>query len=172
MWERQRGARPARRSGLGRTLAVATSAGLAIAAIAGAAWSAPAARAQSADPFEAVRAATGTPVPVPARALAVIPERHTGRPIRVVDDLVRVEPQFDDLARGAGLTSLVAIQLRTREANVPIFVAKNDATISTVLQLRLGAPVEVTGLLVERGNRYLLLASEVRSAPGGGSRGR
>lgn len=122
--------------------------------------------AQTSDPFGILRTASGTAVTVPPRALAVIPERHTSRLIRVVDELVRIEPQFDDLARGVGLTSLIAIQLRTRETNIPIFVAKSDATISTVLQLRLGAPVEVTGLLVERGNRYLMLASEVRSAAG------
>lgn len=139
---------------------------LAIAAIAIAAAGSTPAGAQASDPFEILRAASGSAVTVPPRALAVIPERHTGRLIRVVDELQRVEPQFDDLARGAGLTSLIAIQLRTREANIPIFVAKSDATISTVLQLRLGAPIEVTGLLVERGNRYLLLASEVRSATG------
>lgn len=120
--------------------------------------------AQGGDPFEPLRSVTGSAVSAPPRALAVIPERHTGRLIRVVDELAAVEPQFDDLAIGAGLNSRVAIQLRTREANIPIFVAKNDATISTVLALRLGAPVEVVGLLVERGGRYLMLASDVRMA--------
>ncbi len=145
-----------------RASSIAAIASVTLAAIA----MTPAAGAQASDPFAILRATTGTPVPVPPRALAVIPERHTGRLIRVVDLLERIEPQFDDLARGVGLASLIAIQLRTREANIPIFVAKSDATISTVLQLRLGAPVEVTGLLVERGNRYLMLASEVRSAAG------
>ena len=120
--------------------------------------------AQSADPFDLLRSATGTPVTVPPRALAVIPERHMGRLIRLVDDLVRIEPQFDDLARGVGLSGAHAIQLRTREANIPIFVAKTDATISTVLQLRLGTDIEVTGILLERGSRYLMLASEVRAS--------
>lgn len=131
--------------------------------------------AQTADPFELLRTQGGAPVTVPPRALAVIPERHTGRLLRVTDELDRIVPQFDDLARGAGLSSLVAIQLRTREANIPIFVAKTDAAISTVLAIRLGAPIEFTGLLVERGNRYLFLASEVRPAAAsasGGSRPR
>lgn len=122
--------------------------------------------AQSSDPFEGLRSLTSAPVGIPPRALAVIPERHTGRLIRFVDELAAIEPQFDDFARGVGLSGSVAIQFRTRETNVPIFVAKTDATISTVLQLRLGAPIEVTGLLIERGNRYLLLASEVRSTAG------
>jgi hypothetical protein len=147
------------------TVAAAVIATIAIAAAA----SAPVVAQTSADPFEILRTAGGSPVTVPPRALAVIPERHTGRLIRVVDDLQRIEPQFDDLARGVGLTSLIAIQMRTREANIPIFVAKSDSTISTVLQLRLGTPVQVTGLLVERGNRYLMLASEVRSAGGAGA---
>lgn len=137
-----------------------------VATLVGAAAAAQPAGAQASDPFEILRTTSGTAVTVPPRALAVIPERHTSRLIRVVDELVRIEPQFDDLARGVGLTSLIAIQLRTRETNIPIFVAKSDATISTVLQLRLGTPIEVTGLLVERGNRYLMLASEVRSAAG------
>ncbi len=127
------------------------------------------ASAQAADAFELLRSQSGTPVTVPPRALAVIPERHTGRLIRVTDELQRIEPQFDDLARGAGMTSLTAIQLRTREANIPIFVAKNDATIATVLGLRLSGQIEVTGILVERGNRYLFLASDVRPASGGAS---
>ena len=126
----------------------------------------------SSDPFEVLRGATGSALMVPPRALAVIPERHTGRLIRVVDQLVRIEPQFDDLARGLGLSSLVAIQLRTREANIPIFVAKTDATISTVLQLRLGSPVEASGLLIERGGRFLMLASDVRAADRSASRDR
>jgi hypothetical protein len=124
------------------------------------------ATAQSSDPFETLRSLMNAPVGVPPRALAVIPERHTERLIRFVDELAAIEPQFDDFARGVGLNGSVAIQLRTRETSVPIFVAKTDATISTVLQLRLGAPVEVTGLLIERGNRYLVLASEIRSAAG------
>lgn len=137
-----------------------------IATVAVSAAAIPPVGAQASDPFAILRATSGSPVTVPPRALAVIPERHTGRPIRVVDVLERIEPQFDDLARGVGLASSTAIQLRTVEANIPIFVPKSDATISTVLQLRLGSPVEVTGLLVERGNRYLMLASEVRSASG------
>ncbi|UJR80343.1 hypothetical protein [Sandaracinus amylolyticus] len=128
--------------------------------------------AQSVDPFGILRETSGAPVPVPPRALAVIPERHTGRAIRLVDELERIEPQFDDLAVGAGLSSRIAIQLRTREANVPIFVAKSDASIATVLALRLGAPIEVTGVVVERGGRYLMLASDVRSAATGSARGR
>ena len=99
-----------------------------------------------------------TPVP-----LAVIPERHVDRLIRVTDDLARIEPQFDDLARGAGLTSRTAIQLITREANLPIFVRKTDATVSTVLQLDIGQRIEVRGVLFERGSRYLFVASDVRT---------
>ncbi len=121
--------------------------------------------AQPPDPFERLSRLSGTPTQVPARALAVIPERHVDRPLRIVDTLAGVEPQFDDLARGAGLSPERAIQLRTLEANIPIFVAKNEATISTVLQIELGARVEVQGVLVERGGRYLFLASTVRAAP-------
>lgn len=117
------------------------------------------------DPFEALAQAGANAVLVPPRALAVIPERHVGRGLRMVDVLLRIEPQFDDLARGAGLNPERAIQLRTREANIPIFVLKNDATVSTVLRLELGAPVEVRGMLIERGGRYLFLASEVRPSP-------
>lgn len=106
----------------------------------------------------------GTDVLVPPRALAVIPERNTGRRLRMVDTLDRIDPQFDDLARGAGLNSQTAIQLITREANVPIFVAKSDSTVSTMLQLEIGQPVEVVGVLFERGGRYLFVASEVRQS--------
>ena len=119
---------------------------------------------QPEDPFAALRNPSGAPVLVPPRALAVIPERHTGRSIRVVDVLTGIDPQFDEAARSAGLTPQRAIQLRTREANVPIFVAKTETTISTVLQLELGSPIEVRGVLVERNGRYLLLASEVRTS--------
>lgn len=125
----------------------------------------PTSGAQAPDPFERLGQLSGTPTQVPARALAVIPERHVDRPLRIVDTLDGVEPQFDDLARGAGLSPQRAIQLRTREANIPIFVAKNEATISTVLQIEIGARVEVQGVLVERGGRYLFLASTVRPAP-------
>jgi len=124
--------------------------------------SAPAAAQRQPDPFEVVRSAGGTAQRVPPRALAVIPERHTGRRLQMVDQLSRIEPQFDDLARGAGLNAQRAIQLRTREANIPIFVAKTDATVSTVLQLRLGAEIEVQGVLIERGGRYMFIASSVR----------
>lgn len=120
--------------------------------------------AQPADPFERLRGLTGTPTLVPARALAVIPERNTERPLRIVDTLAGIDPQFDEVARGAGLSPQRAIQIRTREANIPIFVAKNEATISTVLQIELGARIEVLGVLVERGDRYLFLASAVRPA--------
>ncbi len=136
----------------------ACSAALALALAAGAAAQAPA----PGDPFAAVASATGSEVQVPPRALAVIPERHTGRRLRMIDELARIEPQLDDLARGAGLTSARAIQLRTREANLPIFVAKTEATISAVLQLELGAPIEVRGVLLDRGGRYLFIASSVR----------
>lgn len=120
--------------------------------------------AQGGDPFEALRRATGSPVSVPPRALAVIPERHTNGLVRLVDELSSIEPRFDDLAIGAGLNNRIAIQLRTREANIPIFVSKTDATISTVLALRLSSPIEVVGLVVERGGHYLMLASDVRVA--------
>ncbi len=115
------------------------------------------------DLFEAAGRLRGTAVSVPPRALAVIPERHVDRLIRVTDDLARIEPQFDDLARGAGLTSRTSIQLVTREANLPIFVQKTDATVSTVLQLELGQRIEVRGVLFERGSRYLFVASDVRT---------
>lgn len=140
-----------------------------LAAALGVAVAAAPAGAQRDDPFEPLRRATGSPVSVPPRALAVIPERHTNGLVRLVDELTSIEPQFDDLAIGAGLNNRIAIQLRTRDANIPIFVAKTDATISTVLALRLAAPVEIIGLLVERGGRYLMLASDVRMAS---SRGR
>lgn len=126
---------------------------------------APAAAQEPSDPFEAVRSSGGGGVLVPPRALAVIPERHTGRPLRMIDQLSRIDPQFDALAREAGLTPRRAIQLRTREANIPIFVRKTDASVSTVLQLDLGARIEVRGVLIERDGRYMLLASSVRPAP-------
>lgn len=122
-----------------------------------------AALAQSADAFEALRTATGAPAAVPARAIATIPERHLGRLVRVTDELEHIQPP-DELARAVGLTSALAIQIRTRDLGVPVFVQKTDATITTVLGLRLGAPVELTGVLVERGPRYLFLASDVRPA--------
>lgn len=101
-------------------------------------------------------------VRVPPRALAVIPERHTGRLIRFIDELDAIEPQFDDFARGMGLGGDSAIQLRTVEARIPVFVPKTEATISTLLQVPLGARMEIEGVLVERASRYLLLASDVR----------
>ena len=119
---------------------------------------------QPTDLFAAARAMSGTEVLVPPRALAVIPERNTGRRLRMIDTLDRIDPQFDDLARGAGLNSQTAIQLITREANVPIFVAKSDSTVSTMLQLEIGQPLEVVGVLFERGGRYLFVASEVRQS--------
>ncbi len=100
---------------------------------------------------------------MPPRALAVIPERHTNRLLRLADHLERIEPQFDDLARGAGLNSRTSIQLITREAHLPIFVHKTDSTVSTVLQLQIGARIEVRGVLFERGSRYLFVASDVRT---------
>ena len=114
------------------------------------------------DLFAAAGRLRGTPVSVPPRALAVIPERNTNRRIRVTDQLERIEPQFSDFARGAGLSSRNAIQLITRDAHVPIFVQKTDSTVSTVLQLQIGARIEVRGVLFERGSRYLFIASDVR----------
>lgn len=116
------------------------------------------------DPFAALRNTTGQAALTPPRALAVIPERHVGRLLRVQDVLLTIDPQFDDLSRGAGLDGRRAIQLRTREANIPIFVAKTQTSIATVLQLEVGSRIEVEGVLVERGSRYLFLASVVRSA--------
>lgn len=116
------------------------------------------------DPFALLRMTTGQAALTPPRALAVMPERHVGRLLRVQDVLLAIDPQFDDLSRGAGLDGRRAIQLRTREANIPIFVAKTQTSIATVLQLELGARIEVEGVLVERGSRYLFLASVVRSA--------
>jgi len=116
------------------------------------------------DPFAALRNTTGQAALTPPRALAVIPERHVGRLLRVQDVLLAIDPQFDDLSRGAGLDGRRAIQLRTREANIPIFVAKTQASIATVLQLEVGGRIEVEGVLVERGSRYLFLASVVRAA--------
>jgi hypothetical protein len=138
-----------------------------IAVVLGAAAICTAAAAQD-DPFAVVRSHTGAPVSVPPRALALIPERHVGRVVRVVDELERVDPQIDELARALGLTSANAIQLRTREAGMPVFVVKTDATITTVLSLRLGAPIELTGMLLERDRRYCLLATDVRPASSGG----
>jgi hypothetical protein len=118
-----------------------------------------------AEPFQALRRqGQGQPALVPPRALAVIPERHTGRMLRMVDVLVAIDPEFGDAARTAGLGAEGAIQLRTREARVPIFVEKSESTIATLLQLPIGARVEVTGVLVERSNQYLFLAAGVRPA--------
>jgi hypothetical protein len=114
------------------------------------------------DPFATLARLTGTPVRVAPRALAVIPERHTGRLIQLTDTLERVDPNFSDIALGAGLSHQRAIQLRTQDARVPIFVQKTQATISTVLQLQVGAPIEVQGILVERGGRFFFLATDVR----------
>jgi hypothetical protein len=129
------------------------------------------ATAQAVDPFEVVRAHRGGAVPVPPRALAVIPERHTGRLIRVIDHLERIDPQLDDIAQRAGLSNASAIQLWTREANVPIYVAKTDATVTTLLGVRLGASLEITGVLLEREGQYVMLASDVRPS-GAAPRGR
>lgn len=122
-----------------------------------------AALAQSSDPFEALRQTSGAPGAVPARAIATIPERHVGRLVRVTDELAHIEPP-DELARAVGFTSQLAIQIRTRDLGVPVLVQKTDAAITTVLGLRLGAPIQLTGVLVERGPRYLFLASDVRPA--------
>lgn len=116
------------------------------------------------DPFLVLRTIPGTPMSVPPRALAVIPERHAGRMLVVEDYLIRVEPQFDDLARGLGLDSRRAIQFRTRDANIPFFVAKTPATITVMLQVEINARLEMTGALVERGGRYLFLASDVHAS--------
>lgn len=120
-----------------------------------------AADAQGSDPFDVLRSLGSAPAAVPARAIATIPERHVGRLVRVTDELELIRPP-DELARAVGLNSAVAIQIRTRDLGVPVFVQKTDATITTVLGLRLGAPIELTGVLVERGPRYLFLASDVR----------
>ena len=116
------------------------------------------------DLFAAALQQQGAQVLVPPRALAVIPERNTGRRLRVIDTLDRIDPQFDDIARGAGLNPRTAIQFITREANLPIFVAKSDSTVSTMLQLEIGQTIEVVGVLFERGGRYLFVASEVRES--------
>ncbi len=119
------------------------------------------------DPFVSLLAGidvAGSPAAVPPRALAVIPERNTGRRIRVADVLTAIEPQFDDIARGMGLTGQRAIQLRTREANMPIFVAKTQTTIATLLQVPMGATIEVQGVVIERSGHFVLLASSVRQA--------
>jgi len=145
---------------------------IAVTAVAALLASAGHATAPETDPFAILEGRSeGQPVRVPPRALAVIPERHTARLIRVVDVLVAIDPQFDDLATGAGLDGRRAIQLRTREARVPIFVEKNDGTISTLLSMPIGTPVEVEGVLVARGSRYLFLAARVRpSSRGQGGR--
>jgi hypothetical protein len=127
--------------------------------------------AESLDPFAVLAAHRGqSPAQVPPRALAVIPERHTGRVIRIRDVLDRIEPQLDDLAAGAGLSGARAIQIMPREARVPVFVEKTGANISTLLQIPLGTEIEITGVLVARGSRYLFFASEVRPAPQRGRR--
>ena len=115
------------------------------------------------DPFLVLRQRHGeTSAPTPPRALAVIPERHLGRMIRMQDVLVAIDPQFDELATGVGLDARGAIQVRTREARVPIFVPKTEGNISTLLQVPIGARIEVQGLLVRRGSKYLFLAEQVR----------
>jgi hypothetical protein len=124
------------------------------------------------DPFGVLGAHRGSASPVPPRALAVIPERHTDRLLRFVDVLVAIDPQFDDLATGAGLDGRRAIQIRTQEARVPIFVRKDEPSVATLLQVPIGARVQVTGVLVPRGSRYLFLASEVRPAPTRSASGR
>ncbi|HJL18452.1 MAG TPA: hypothetical protein RMH99_22500 [Sandaracinaceae bacterium LLY-WYZ-13_1] len=139
-----------------------TTVALALAAVAALVLATRSSAQTTGDPFAPLTSTRGTPVMVPPRALAVIPERHTDRRLRMVDVLERIDPQFDDLARGAGLRPERAIQLRTREANLPIFVEKSEASVSTVLQLDLGARIEVRGVLIERGGRYLFLASDVR----------
>ncbi len=119
------------------------------------------------DPFAPLSAMRGEAAPVPPRALAVIPERHTGRLVRVVDALVAIDPQFGDIARGAGLSGRVAIQFRTREAHVPMFVPKTDTMISTMLQIPIGATIEVEGLLIDRDGSFFFLASQVRASARG-----
>jgi hypothetical protein len=118
------------------------------------------------DPFGVLRRhASSSAAAVPPRAIAVIPERHTGRLLRVVDVLVAIDPQFDAAATEAGFSISNAIQVRTREARVPIYVPKTDATIATLLQLPIGSRVEVRGVLVSRGTSFLFVASEIRPAP-------
>ena len=133
-------------------------------ALALAAGPAPSAAQRPTDLFTSARRVRGGVVLVPPRALAVIPERNTGRRLRMIDALERIEPQFDGLARSAGLTPQTAIQLITREANVPIFVEKTDSSVSTALQLQSGQPIEVVGVLFEREGRYLFVASELRES--------
>lgn len=123
----------------------------------------------STDPFAVLERARGAAVAVPPRAVAVIPERHAGRLIRFVDVLASIDPQFDADAVAAGLSSTNSIQFRAREAGVPIFVRKTDGNISTALQLRLGDQIEVTGILVQRNGRVMLIAADVR-AQGDGAR--
>jgi hypothetical protein len=139
---------------------VATFAAIAIAVASAAA----AQESAGVDPFTVLAAHRGAASPVPPRALAVIPERHTDRLIRFVDVLVAIDPQFDDLATGAGLDGRRAVQLRTQEARVPIFVRKDEPTVATLLQVPIGARIQLTGVLVPRGSRYLFLAAEVRPA--------
>ncbi|MCS6799195.1 MAG: hypothetical protein NZ898_11830 [Myxococcota bacterium] len=116
------------------------------------------------DPFAPLRAVRpGDVVRVPPRALALIPERHVGRMVRFVDELVAIEPVFDEVATAAGLDVRRAVQLRTREARIPIFVAKTEAVIATLLDARMGASLEIEGLLVERTGRFHLLAATVRT---------
>lgn len=141
-------------AGLGALVLLASSAGTGVAQ-----------RPGSTDLFAAARRLRGAEVLVPPRALAVIPERNTGRRLRVIDTLDRIVPQFDDVARSAGLNPQTAIQIITREANLPIFIAKSDSTVSTMLQLEIGQPIEIVGVLFERAGRYLFVASEVRESP-------
>jgi hypothetical protein len=127
---------------------------------------APALAQDATDPFGVLRRhAASSAASVPPRAIAVIPERHTGRLLRVVDVLVAIDPQFDAAATEAGFAVANAIQVRTREARVPIYVPKSDATIATLLQLPIGSRVEVRGVLVPRGASFLFVASEIRPAP-------
>jgi len=136
--------------------------GVILAAVAVAPWEAAGAQGLD-DPFDTLRRfRSQQPVRVPPRALAVIPERHTGRLLVVVDELDAFEPQFDDLARGLGLTGESAIQLRTAEARIPVFVPKTEGNISTLLQVPIGTSLAMTGLLIPRAGRYILLASDVR----------
>ncbi len=116
------------------------------------------------DPFAPLRALRGEPTLAPARALAVIPERHTGRLLRFADVLTEITPEFEPLAHRAGFDARNCIQIRTRDSGLTVFVMKSQTNVNTLLQLALGSRIEVDGVLVEYDGAFVFVANAVRSS--------